>query len=334
MIKNKRIMITGGGGFIGISLAERLASHNKVVLLDVNFNDNAISYSNLKSNKNVEFAVCDILDMAELAKLAANAQIVVHMAAMVGVQEVINNALYTLEVNYSGTSNVLKAVAANPDCERLVSFSTSEVFGSNAFRVAENANSALSSVQDVRWCYCISKMAAEHLVFSYYRQRGLPVVVIRPFNIFGAGRVGDHVVLRFILRALRNEDLEVYGDGTQIRAWCYIDDFCDALLQSLEVDKAVGQAFNIGNPLNTVTVYALAKEIVSLCGSKSKIIFKEPGFTDVDIRVPDISKARDILELQPKVTLEEGLSRNIAWVKEHDAELRSQVSTKRREYVI
>jgi UDP-glucose 4-epimerase len=288
----------------------------------------------LKEHKNVELAQVDILHKENLSEAVADAQIIVHMAAMVGVQEVINNALYTLEVNYTGTANVLQAAVESGKCERLVNFSTSEVFGSNAFRVAENADSALASVQDVRWCYCVSKLAAEHLAFSYYRQKNLPVVVIRPFNIYGAGRVGDHVVLRFILKAMNNEDLEVYGDGTQIRAWCYIDDFCDGLLKSMEVEKAVGQAFNIGNPLNTVTVYALAKEIVSLCNSRSKIAFKEPNFADVDIRVPDIARARDILGFSPKVTLEEGLSRNIAWVEKHIDRLRQQVSAEKRKYVV
>jgi len=334
MIKNKRVLITGGGGFIGVSLAKRLVSDNRVVLLDRNFSDNAIAYSNLKSNRNIELVEVDILNADELTRAVAEAQIVVHMAAMVGVQEVISNALDTLEVNYTGTSNLLRAVSGNPDFERLVYFSTSEVFGSNAFRVAENANSALASVQDVRWCYCVSKLAAEHLVFSYYRQKALPVVVIRPFNIFGVGRVGDHVVLRFILKALRNEDLEVYGDGTQIRAWCYIDDFCDALVKSMEVEGAIGQAFNIGNPLNTVTVYALASEIVSLCNSRSKIVFREPGFADVDIRVPDIARAREILGFSPRVRLEDGLARNIEWVRKHADQLSQQVKAKKREYVI
>ena len=209
MLKDKKILITGGGGFIGVSLAKRLTRDNKVILLDRSFSENAISYSSLKQDRNIKLVECDILNAARLTEAVAEAQIIVHMAAMVGVQEVISNALYTLEVNYNGTDNILKAVSANPNCERLIYFSTSEVFGSNAFRVAENANSALSSVQDVRWCYCVSKLAAEHLVFSYFRQKGMPAVVIRPFNIFGVGRVGDHVVLRFILRALKNEDLEV-----------------------------------------------------------------------------------------------------------------------------
>lgn len=334
MIKDKKILITGGGGFIGASLAQRLVQDNQVTLLDRYFKDNAFSFTDLARHKNIRLVEGDILDAAALTEVVAGTQIVVHMAAMVGVQEVISNALDTLEVNYTGTSNLLKAVAKNPDGERAVCFSTSEIFGPSAFRVAENADSALASVQDVRWCYCVSKLAAEQLAFSYHRQQGLPVVVIRPFNIYGAGRVGDHVVLRFILRALKNEDLEVYGDGTQIRAWCYIDDFCDALLKSMEAEGAIGQAFNIGNPLNTVTVYALAQEVVRLCDSKSSIVFKEPGFADVDIRVPNIDKAREILGFNPKVSLEQGLAMNIEWVRQHEDKLRRQVSARRREYIV
>ena len=333
MLKNKRVLITGGGGFLGVSLAERLVKDNQVVLLDTNFETNTFAYSGLKGNKNIELAEIDILDAPEVSRIAQDAQIVVHMAAMVGVQEVLNNALYTLDVNYIGTSNLLKAVAQNPDCQRIACFSTSEVFGAGAFGIAEDGNTVLSSVQDVRGCYCISKLASEQLALSYYRQQNVPSVVIRPFNIFGPKRVGDHVVLRFILKALKNEDLEVYGDGTQIRAWCYVDDFIDALLRCLEVEEAVGQAFNIGNARNTLTIYELAKKIISLCNSKSRIIFKAIDFTDVDIRVPNITKARDILGYEPKFDLEEGLARTIEWVRDNASELESRVTIEPRTYI-
>lgn len=328
------ILITGGAGFIGVAVARRLANDNHITLLDTNFDHNAFAFSDLKDNRNISLVKADILDAPKVAQLAKDAQIVVHMAAMVGVQEVLSNALYTLDVNYIGTSNLLKAVSRASRCERVVVFSTSEIFGSGAFGIAENGNTVLSSVQDVRWCYCISKLAAEHLALSYYRQENLPVVVVRPFNIFGPGRVGDHVVLRFMLKALKNEDLEVYGDGTQIRAWCYIDDFCDALLKCMQVKEAVGQSFNIGNPRNTVTIYELARKIVSLCGSKSKIVFKALDFTDIDLRVPNTAKARDMLGFIPKVELEEGLSRTIEWVKRHEDELRAQISARKREYIV
>ena len=255
------------------------------------------------------------------------------MAAKVGVQEVISDSLDTLEVNYSGTSNLLKSLANSQNCERVLVFSTSEVFGVHAFGIAENGDSILSSVQDIRWCYCISKLAAEQLAFSYFRQKGLPVVVIRPFNIFGPKRVGDHVVLRFILKALRNDDLEIYGDGTQIRAWCYIDDFCDGVMRAMEAPGAVGQAFNLGNHHNTITIQGLAEKIIDLCGSRSRIVFKSIDFADIDIRVPNTSKAKNILGFVPEVALKEGLTKTIKWVKENMDEISSHIGTD-RQYVV
>ena len=330
-----RILITGGAGFIGTRLAEKLVKdNNEIILLDMDFEHNALAFSDLRHNKNVSLVKADILDLQEVGKAAKDAEAVIHLAAMVGVQEVIHNALYTLDVNYIGTSNLLKAVSHSSHCQRLIYFSTSEIFGDNALGIAEDGNSVFSSVQNVRWCYCISKLAAEHLALSYYRQKKLPVVVVRPFNIFGPKRVGDYVVLRFILKALSGEDLEVYGDGTQIRAWCYIDDFCNAILQCMKSEKAIGQTFNLGNPHNTLTIYELAKKIIFLCGSKSRISFKRLDFKDIDIRMPDISKARDILRFEPRGEIEEGLLKTIEWVKENVDELSSLISAEKRQYVI
>ena len=150
MITGKKVLITGGGGFLGVSLAECLVKDNQIVLLDKEFDNNTYAYSDLKDSGNVTLAKVDILDTAEIDRIVSGAHIVVHMAAMVGVQEVLSNALYTLDVNYIGTSNILKAVARNPLCERVVCFSTSEVFGAGAFGIAEDGNTVLSSVQDVR----------------------------------------------------------------------------------------------------------------------------------------------------------------------------------------
>jgi nucleoside-diphosphate-sugar epimerase len=326
MIRNKKIVITGGGGFIGTALAERLVDNNEVVLLDTNFNRNVFAFSRLKGHKNIKLAEVDILNASEVAREVKDAEIVVHMAAKLGVHEVIHNASYTLDVNYIGTSNLLKAVSHNSSCERFVFFSTSEVFGSDAFGVVENGSSVLHSIQDARWCYCLSKLAAEHLAFSYFREKGLPAVVIRPFNIFGPRRLGESVIRKFILSALQNNDLTVYGDGTQIRAWCYIDDFCDAVLKTMEIEKAIGEAFNIGNPRNTVTAYEFAKKIISLSDSKSRVVFKKIDFADIDIRVPNTAKARDMLGYIPRIELEEGLSRTIKWFDEHQEELNSVIN--------
>lgn len=324
-MEKKKILITGGGGFIGTALAERLVDNNEVILLDTNFDHNAFAFSGLREHKNTKIAKIDILDAPEVARIVKDAQIVVHMAARLGVQQVIHNSLYSLDVNYIGTSNLLKAVSLSSSCERFIFFSTSEVFGSNAFGIVENGTSVLHSIQDARWCYCLSKLAAEHLAFAYFREKGLPAVVTRPFNIFGPRRLGESVIRIFILSALQNKDLRVYGDGTQIRAWCYIDDFCDGVLKSMEVEKAIGEAFNIGNPRNTVTAYELAKKIILLCDSKSQIVFEKPDFIDIDIRVPNIAKARDILGYVPKIELDEGLSRTIEWFKKHLKELGSLI---------
>ena len=143
----------------------------------------------------------------------------------------------------------------------------------------------------------------------------MPVVVIRPFNIFGPQRVGDNVTRRFILNALTNKDLTVYGDGAQIRSWCYIDDFTTGVVSTLDEEKAIGEAFNIGNAFNVITAYNLAKTVIDICSSKSKIVFKEIDFRDIDIRVPDIKKASRILGYNPKIDLDTGLERTIEWFK-------------------
>ncbi|GBD11054.1 Bifunctional polymyxin resistance protein ArnA [bacterium HR23] len=317
MIEGKRVLITGGGGFIGVSLAERLAPHNQVVLFDRDFSANAWAYAGLAGHPHIHLVEGDILDLPQVSRVAQGVHIVLHTAAVVGVQEVIHNPLRTLEVNYQGTANILKAMAHASACQRFVFFSTSEVYGPQAPQVREDADIFLPSARDARWAYCISKVAGEHLALAYCQQMGLPVVVVRPFNIFGPRRVGDYALLRFILHALRGDALEVYGDGTQIRAWCYIDDLCDGVLRCLEAPEAVGQVFNIGNPQNAVTIYQLAQKVVRLCASSSPILLRPLEFPDVVVRIPDIGKAQRLLGFTPRVGLEEGLVRTIAWVQEH-----------------
>jgi dTDP-glucose 4,6-dehydratase len=316
MIKNKRILITGGGGFIGVALAKQLIPYNNVALLDKDFVDNAFAYSCFKDDKRIETILVDILDKDKLKEVVQNYDIIIHAAGFLGVQKVIENVAQTLEVNYSGTRNILESI---DKCEKILIFSTSEVYGSNAINVLEDNSSSIPSIENPRWSYNISKLAAEYITLDYYR-KGLPVVIVRPFNIFGGGRVGDYAILRFIYRALKNEDLEVYGNGNQIRAWCYIDDFCDAIFKilenDLENDKVLGESFNIGNPLNTITMYRLAKLIIKMCNSKSKIVFKGIDFADVNIRMPDITKAKEILGYSPKIELEEGLEKTIKWAKD------------------
>ncbi|MEC9072190.1 MAG: NAD-dependent epimerase/dehydratase family protein, partial [Myxococcota bacterium] len=145
---------------------------------------------------------------------------------------------------------------------------------------------------------------------------GLPAVSIRPFNIYGPRQVGSGAVHHFIVRALRGEPLTIHNDGSQIRSWCYIDDIVRGILLSLDREEAVGHAFNIGNPRSTVTIHNLAREIVNIVGSSSELNHISWDFPDVELRIPDVTKARELLGYEPRVDLEDGLSRTIAWYRE------------------
>jgi nucleoside-diphosphate-sugar epimerase len=316
-IRGKRILITGGAGFIGSNLAERLARDNEVTLLDRTFSGQPFHFTSLGSNRNVRLVEADILETKGVESVARNAQIVIHAAAIVGVGRVCNHPRETLETNFSGTSRILKALENNSRLERFVYFSTSEVFGVNSFRVHEDAPSLVGPAAEARWSYAIAKLAGEHLVQAYYRQNGTPVVTVRPFNVFGPRRLGAHAMKSFILSALMGSPIEVHGDGSQIRSWCYISDFCDALIEMIARPAAVGQDFNIGNPANTVTVLQLAQQIVEMTHSKALIKFQDHPFPDIEIRVPSLTKAQAILSYKPAYDLASALAPTIDWYQEH-----------------
>ena len=189
------------------------------------------------------------------------------------------------------------------------------MFGSFAYRVGESDVTQLGAVGEARWTYAVSKLATEHLTLNYYKQYDLPALAIRPFNIYGPRQVGTGAVHHFIVKALRGEPLTIHNDGSQIRAWCYIDDIIDGVLLALERPESIGHTFNIGNPRSTVTIHGLAKEIVRLAGSSSELQHVEWNFPDVELRIPEIAKARDLLGYRPQVELEEGLSRTIDWYR-------------------
>lgn len=310
MIKGKRILITGGGGFIGTALAQCLAPYNKVTRLDLSFDP----HSRCTGDDTI-LVRTNVLDRESLIDAVLSSQIIIHAAARVGVKEVHDDVVATLETNYTGTANVLNIALGNPRCERIVYLSTSEIFGINAYNIRENGTAVFSNSMDIRWCYGVGKLAAEHLAMGYHRQSGLPVTVVRPFNVFGEGRTGNHAILRFITCALCGRDIIVYGEGEQVRAWCHIDDFCDAVLRILDTDDAIGKIFNIGNPSNAVSILSLAETVKALCSSHSKIVFQPPPFTDINIRIPDIALAKKVLGFTPKIGLREGLQRTIEWVR-------------------
>jgi UDP-glucose 4-epimerase len=312
VIANKTILITGGAGFIGSSLAEKLVDHNQIILLDRSFAPSPIQYTSLLRHPNVTPVQGDILDV-DLRALVKQADVVVHAAAILGVNRVCASGRETLETNYVGTSRILKALDASTTIQRFVYFSTSEVFGVNSYRVDEASRPTVGPIAESRWSYAMSKLAGEHLVASYFRETCLPITIVRPFNIFGPRRTGDYALRRFILNALQNQPLEIYGDGTQIRSWCYIEDFCAALLQMIVRPGAVGEDFNIGHPGNTVTIYELAQRVIQLAESSSPILFCASPFPDISIRVPSLDKARRLLGYEPKYDLNTGLKLTIQW---------------------
>ncbi|MBT8248944.1 MAG: NAD-dependent epimerase/dehydratase family protein [Acidimicrobiia bacterium] len=319
VVLGKKILITGGAGFIATSIGERLVEDNELTLFDLSFGaDQPINYSALTSHPSVTTLEGDIRDQDRISEAVQDVDVIIHAAAVVGVNRVLQAARSTIETNLLGTVNLIRAAHTHcPELERLIYFSTSEVFGGSSFRVDEANVASIGSVDEARWSYSISKLAGEHLAFAYYREFGMPVTIVRPFNVFGPGRTGDHAVLRFISAALKGSDLVVYGDGAQVRSWCYIDDFVDAIMAMLDTDEAVGSDFNIGNSRNTLTIYELAKRVLQLTESDSQIVFEHIEHSDIDLRVPSTRKAGAILGYEPRIEIEEALRHTIDWYREH-----------------
>jgi UDP-glucose 4-epimerase len=316
-IEGKKIFITGGAGFIGSTLIGVLVDRNKVVAFD-NFARNSLQHKSFKNHQNLEIIQGDVLDYESLARGMAGADIVIHCAAIAGIDTVILSPVKTMRVNMIGSANVLDAAASLPRCDRVVCFSTSEVFGQQAFRSTEKDQAVMGAVGEARWTYAVSKLAEEHLAIAYYKERWLPTTVVRPFNVYGPGQVGEGALRTFIARAVRNEPIEIHGDGTQIRAWCYVDDMVRGVLLGMVHPKAVGESFNIGNQRAVTTIYGLANTVVRVLNSNSSICFIRRDYADVELRIPAVQKAYELLGFDAKVDLEDGILRTAEYFKEHD----------------
>ncbi len=314
MIKDARIFISGGAGFIGSTLAGIFIEDNQIVIYD-NFERNSIQDKPFAKHKNLTVIQGDVLDLTALKKAIDSADYVIHTAAIAGIDTVIVSPTKTLRVNLLGTANVLEAARHLKNCKRFIDFSTSEVFGSRAFNSAEDDKMEIGAVGESRWVYAVSKLAGEHLTHAYYKEHGLPTVTIRPFNIYGPGQVGEGAIQKFIFRAIRDEDIEIHGTGTQIRAWCYIDDLMDALILSMTKPEAIGESFNIGNARAVTTIFGLANTVIRICDSMSKIKFVRRDYADIELRIPSVKKAYEVLGFESKVELEEGIRRTAEYYK-------------------
>ena len=311
----KRIFVTGGAGFIGTTLARALVDDNQIVAYD-NLHRDALAGTPLAEHPNFTFVEGDVLDAERLGDAMRGATHVVHAAAIAGVDTVIESPVRTMRVNVIGTYNALEAALATQETiERVIEFSTSEVFGQHAFNVQEGHVTTIGSVGEARWTYAVSKLAGEHMAHAYHDELGLATVSMRPFNVYGPGQIGGGAIRAFIEAALAGQDLTIHGDGSQIRAWTYVDDMVRGLLLALAHPAAVGESFNIGNARSAVTIYDLATRIKRLTGCPGEIVFQPLHYVDVELRIPNVAKARDLLGFEATVELDEGLARTIEWYR-------------------
>lgn len=314
MIKDKNIFITGGAGFISNRLIKELVNNNEITIFD-NFYRDTLTNSAYALHPNIRIIRGSVLDFEHLIESMSGADIVVHAAAIAGIDTVIKSPTTTMQVNMIGTANTLEAAKINKIKDRFINFSTSEVFGNYAFKSTEKCNTSIGSAGEARWTYAVSKLAAEHLSLAYFKEFNLPTVTIRPFNVYGEGQTGEGALQIFIKRALEDKDIHIYGDGNQIRSWCYVDDFIVGLIKCIENPAAIGESFNIGNAKAVLTTYGLAQTVCRVLNSTSKIIFKPPLSADIELRIPSVLKASEILDFQATTLLDEGIVRTAEWVK-------------------
>ena len=305
-----KYLVTGGAGFIGSHLTEQLISRgDQVVILDNLSTGLSDNLSTIKSK--VEFEQGNILDKSLVEKLVSNSDYVVHLAAALGVLNIVNKPLESLKSNLQGTEIVLEA--ANKHKKPILIASTSEVYGKNdKVPLNEEDDRVIGHPLKSRWSYSEAKAIDESLAYFYFLEEGLQSRIVRFFNTVGPRQLGNYgmVVPRFVSAALKGEALSVYGSGDQIRCFCHINDAVKGLLLVMDSEKAVGEVFNVGNN-QQVTIMELAKKVIEITGSKStieKIAYEKAypqGFEDMQRRVPDISKMKQVLGWEPKLNLDQ-----------------------------
>lgn len=315
-LKNKNIFITGGTGFIGSTLIDLLLRDNKIWCYD-SCRRVSPKIAGLMRHKNLTFIKGDILDKKKLSgSIPRKLDMVFHLAAIAGVSSYYKMPFETMSINLIGTYNIIELMKGR-DLELFLDFSTSEVYGKYAHNVSEDDDTTQGPISDLRWTYAISKLAAEELSHCYHHKYRLPVISIRPFNIYGPHQIGEGAIQIFAHNAIRNRTLWINGSGKQVRAWCHIDDFIDGVFRCVQRRRTVtGQTFNIGNPRAKATTAELARIVRDICGSRSQICYRPMPGKDIEYRVPDISKARTLLGYAPRVGLREGLKGTIAWYRE------------------
>ncbi len=318
------VVITGGRGFLGSHLALRLAHahpEGRVVAVDNGTRD-CFSALGIAPPPNLEFVTGDVRAPQDWLPRIGRPSVVVHLAALAGVSTYYRDPLSVLEVNGLGTARLLRLLTDEHSDLRpslFLNVSTSETYGPHAAGADEREPTPVGPISDPRWTYAASKVFAEHWTFATARTTGLPVVSVRPFNVYGPGQIGEGAVRIFCERAVRGESLSVTGDGSPTRSWIFVDDFVDALLALVATPASWGATYNVGRPEDLVTTRRLAERILVLAQAPGALVFVPHPGQDVQERWPRTDALRAATGWAPRVGLDEGLSRTIAFWRRHVA---------------
>lgn len=320
-----RYLITGGAGFIGSHLAERLlARDDRVVLLDNLSTGSMDNIRHLKASSQMEYHLDNIENRRLVAELVDDADVIVHLAAAVGVKLIVESPVRTIETNVNGTQMVLEAACKKRKLVLIAS--TSEVYGKNTcVPFQEDADLVLGPTTKGRWSYAASKALDEFLALSYWKEKKLPVIVVRLFNTVGPRQTGRYgmVLPNFIKQALDNGPIRVYGNGKQSRCFCDVGDTVEGLIRLMDTDRAVGEVVNVGNT-EEITIEGLAQLVKQRTRSSSPIEYVpyeqayEPGFEDMMRRVPSVDKLHSLTGFRPQMSLNEIIDRVTAYFRQKE----------------
>jgi UDP-glucose 4-epimerase len=315
-----RVLITGGAGFIGSHLADAyIGRGDEVYVVDDLSTGSIDNIHHLKQHPRFQYTVESVRNVPVVAELVDRCDVVFHLAAAVGVRLIVESPVRTIETNVHGTEVVL--AAANKKKKKVLVASTSEVYGlSTQTPFREDGQLVFGASSKSRWSYACSKALDEFLALAYWRERKLPVTIVRLFNTVGPRQTGQYgmVIPNFVKQALAGRPITVYGDGKQTRCFCYVGDVVGALVRLMDSDQAVGEVFNIGST-EEVSILELAERVRKLTGSTSEIVLVpydeayEEGFEDMPRRVPDIGKVRALTGFEPQTRLDEILRSVIAF---------------------
>lgn len=316
-------MITGGAGFIGSHLAEQLLRRGEFVILLDNLSTGSIdNIRHLKNSGRLKYHLDSIENKQLLAELVDEADVIVHLAAAVGVRLIVESPVRTIETNVNGTQLVLETACKKR--KLVVTASTSEVYGKNTqVPFHEDADLVLGPTTKGRWSYAASKALDEFLALSYWKEKKLPVIVVRLFNTVGPRQTGRYgmVLPNFVDQALNGKPITVYGSGKQSRCFCDVRDTVEGLMRLMDTQKAIGEVVNIGNT-EEVSIEGLARIVRERTQSNSEIVYipydraYEPGFEDMQRRVPNIEKLRALTGFQPRTPLVEIVDRVAEFLRE------------------